>query len=298
MQAYSQTSVLIIRPGALGDTLMLIPAVKYLRDQVKIYIAGTFPAISLLNKFTIKNYDMDDSGWHKLFTNTSDVSIKFDPFDIIIAFINDMDGLLTNGLKRWFPDSKIKIFPSLPAENKHIHTALHIASCISSAGLPINADESVSNTLNFPALSMDKKYNKSGPIVIHPGSGSIKKNMPVFFWENISNVVEKDMVVLLGPAEIERKVNFSALKNNIKILKMPELNYLTEILADASLFIGHDSGVTHLAAMLGIPVIALFKASDPVKWRPLGPHVYIINANKELSVIHKELTVIMRELSV
>ena len=159
MQASSQTSVLIIRPGALGDTLMLVPAVKHLslRDQVKIYIAGTYPAISLLNKFTIKNYDMDDSGWHKLFTSTSDSSLRFDPFDIIVAFINDRDGLINKSLKRWFPDSKINIFPSQPTENKRIHMAFHIASCMSSAGLPVNADESINNTLNFAALSMNKK---------------------------------------------------------------------------------------------------------------------------------------------
>ena len=293
-------SAMIIRPGALGDTLMLVPAVKYLSlgGQVKIYIAGTYPAISLLNKFTIKNYDMDDSGWHKLFMTASDVSLKFDPFDIIVAFINDRDGLLNKALKRWFPNSKINIFPSLPAENKHIHAAFYIASCMGSAGLPVNADESVNDALNFAALSIDKRYNKSGPIVIHPGSGSIKKNMPIVFWENISDAIEKDLIVLLGPAEIERKVNFFTLKKNIKILKMPELSHLTEILGNASLFIGHDSGITHLAAMLGIPVIALFKESDPVKWRPLGPHVYMINANKELSIIHEELTVVMQKLSV
>jgi len=277
---------------------MLVPAVKYLKDTVKTYIAGTYPAVSLLNKFIIKNYDMDGSGWHTLFMHDSDISLGFDPFDIIIAFINDRDGLLNKTLNRWFPDSKINIFPSLPAENKHIHTALHIASCMSSAGLPVNAEESVNNALNSAMLSIDIKYNKSGPIVIHPGSGSIKKNMPIFFWENISYDIEKDVVVLLGPAEIERKINFSSLKNNIEILKMPTLSYLTKILASASLFIGHDSGVTHLAAMLGVPVIALFKTSDPFKWRPLGPHVYIINANKELSMLYKELTAIMRKLSV
>ena len=298
MHASSQTSVLIIRPGALGDTLMLVPAVKYLKDKVKIYIAGTSPAISLLDRFTIKNYDMDSSGWHKLFMNASDRSLNFDPFDIIISFINDRDGLINKALKRWFPDSKINIFPSQPVEKKQIHTAFHIASCINSAGIPVNAEESINNSINFAVLSMNIRYNKSGPIVIHPGSGSIKKNMPISFWENISYTVGKDVIVLLGPAEIERKINFFILKNNIKILRMPELNYLTEVLTGASLFIGHDSGVAHLAAMLGIPVIALFKVSDPVKWRPLGPHVYIIDANKELAIIHEELIVLMRKLSV
>ena len=297
MYSSSQISALIIRPGALGDTLMLVPAIKYLRDYAKLYVAGTYPAISLLSRFTIKNYDMDDLGWHKLFMDTAEITLSFDPFDIIVAFMNDKDGSLNKTLKRWFPDSKINIFPSQPTKNKDIHIALYIAFCIRSAKLPINAEKAFNNVLDIAAFSTVGQYNKSGPIIIHPGSGSIKKNIPIFFWEKLTNTINKDVIILLGPAEIERKPNFFTLKNNIKVLKMPELNYLTEVLANGSLFIGHDSGITHLAAMLGIPVVALFKASDPAIWKPLGPHVHIIDANRGLSVIHKELADIMQKLS-
>ena len=48
------------------------------------------------------------------------------------------------------------------------------------------------------------------------------------------------------------------------------------VLDEAILFIGHDSGISHLAAMMGAPTISLFKASDPVQWRPLGPSVRVI----------------------
>jgi len=48
------------------------------------------------------------------------------------------------------------------------------------------------------------------------------------------------------------------------------------MLAEAALYIGNDSGLTHLAAATGCPTIALFGASDPAVWRPLGDHVRVI----------------------
>ena len=43
-------------------------------------------------------------------------------------------------------------------------------------------------------------------------------------------------------------------------------------------YVGNDSGITHLAAMLGVPTIALFGPSDPTTWHPVGPSVRVIRA--------------------
>jgi len=61
------------------------------------------------------------------------------------------------------------------------------------------------------------------------------------------------------------------------------------LLKKASLYIGHDSGITHLTAMLGIPTICLFKNSDPLQWAPLGPDVTVIAYDKPLRVIYKKI---------
>jgi ADP-heptose:LPS heptosyltransferase len=57
------------------------------------------------------------------------------------------------------------------------------------------------------------------------------------------------------------------------------MDRLMALLNESVLFIGHDSGISHLAAMLGTPTIALFKASDPIQWRPLGPSVRVIRGS-------------------
>jgi len=64
-------------------------------------------------------------------------------------------------------------------------------------------------------------------------------------------------------------------KTGFEIIFSPDKENLMSLLAHAPLYIGHDSGITHLAAMLGRPTIALFKDSSVVQWRPLGPMVRI-----------------------
>jgi ADP-heptose:LPS heptosyltransferase len=54
---------------------------------------------------------------------------------------------------------------------------------------------------------------------------------------------------------------------------------LLDELASASAFVGNDSGPGHLAGIIGVPTVSIFGASDPVRWRPLGPKVNVIHAS-------------------
>ena len=64
-------------------------------------------------------------------------------------------------------------------------------------------------------------------------------------------------------------------KNTLRVIITPETEDLLSCLSSAHLYLGHDSGITHLAAMLGVPTIALFKTSDLQQWKPLGPRVMV-----------------------
>jgi ADP-heptose:LPS heptosyltransferase len=56
------------------------------------------------------------------------------------------------------------------------------------------------------------------------------------------------------------------------------LRVLGALLARAALYVGNDSGVTHLAAAWGAPTLALFGPTDPAQWAPLGPRVRTLRA--------------------
>ena len=51
---------------------------------------------------------------------------------------------------------------------------------------------------------------------------------------------------------------------------------LAALFRTAAAYIGNDSGATHLAAWLGLPTVAVFGPSDPLRWRPFGVAVAVV----------------------
>lgn len=111
-------------------------------------------------------------------------------------------------------------------------------------------------------------------IIIHPGSGSKKKNWPL---ENFLAVGEhlrqrgKPFAWVLGPAEQRLQ-----LPPGGRVLPPTSLVNLASELARAALYIGNDSGITHLAAAAGCPTVAVFGSTDPRIWRPLGDNATVV----------------------
>jgi hypothetical protein len=102
---------------------------------------------------------------------------------------------------------------------------------------------------------------------IHPFSGSPRKNWPLENFRALARGLERTMPVrwCSGPEDppLENAVRFA------------DLYELACWLARARLYVGNDSGITHLAAAVGTPVLALFGPTDPEIWAPRGPHVRV-----------------------
>jgi len=119
-------------------------------------------------------------------------------------------------------------------------------------------------------------------IAIHPGSGSRRKCWPVARFAHLIHALDRpDRFFLLieGPADrdlVERLLEYCAERDQahtsprLARLANAPLPHLAAVLARCHLFIGNDSGVTHLAASVGAPVVALFIATDPARWGPRG----------------------------
>ncbi len=113
--------------------------------------------------------------------------------------------------------------------------------------------------------------------IVHPGSGSKKKNPePDFFLalEKILRELNLEVIYILGPAEREILTTY---KNSIYL---EDSLSIAETLAKASLYIGLDSGVSHLSSYLGVPSIVIFGPSDPLIWHPIGEKLWIIRDEK------------------
>lgn len=267
---------------------MLMPAIRALKKNHEITILGRLPGIDYLRPHVNQCIDMESSGWHRLFMKEADTLADLSTLspDHVIAFLNDPDAGLTDNLKACFPDSSVSVFPVFPPEEDKRHIALYMAQAIREAGLPIEAGRVFGDSLKIPLMAPETPVpDDKGTVVIHPGSGSKKKNYPPAFWVGLikdfkmsRHYCSKRIVLLIGPAEEDLlpflRDNLDARDAELRIF--PDREELLSILGSASLYIGHDSGITHLAAMLGRPVIALFKESSIERWRPLGPNVRIM----------------------
>ncbi len=90
----------------------------------------------------------------------------------------------------------------------------------------------------------------------------------------------RKVVFVLGPVEMERleKSQIDRLRRDFAVLESPPLEMLAGLLADCSVYVGNDSGVSHLAAGVGAPCLALFGPTSPRHFAPLGPRVKVIAA--------------------
>ena len=112
-------------------------------------------------------------------------------------------------------------------------------------------------------------------LAVHPGSGSPSKNWPTSrFLEAAGRLAGPEPWLLVaGPAE----AGLEAPRGAILAREWP-LRVLGAALARAGLFLGNDSGVSHLAAAAGAPTLALFGPTDPALWAPVGPRVTTLRA--------------------
>jgi len=126
--------------------------------------------------------------------------------------------------------------------------------------------------------------HKTANVIIHPGSGGRDKCWPIENFITLADSLPDEASVfwMLGPAECEpNDERFDALHRRVEakreaLIIEPDLAQAVLRIAEASLYIGNDGGMTHVAAALGIPTVAIFTVTNPLVWRPLGEHVKVV----------------------
>jgi ADP-heptose:LPS heptosyltransferase len=117
--------------------------------------------------------------------------------------------------------------------------------------------------------------------LVHPGSGSRHKCVKP---EVLLPVLEGLEALGLEPLLLEGPADHDVVDHLLRdcsrrpvVLRGLSVRVLAGILSQVDLFIGHDSGVTHLAALAATPTVALFGPTDPARWAPRGPTVSVIH---------------------
>ncbi len=174
------------------------------------------------------------------------------------------------------PVTSISPFPEIQT-----HLAQYYCSAIQSH-FPVNIPQNLSDC--FPDRVTEGQY-----ALIHPGSGSLRKNYNPLFYHDLAEVLRisgyPKAGFIFGPVEDER-MNIEDFAGEW-IERPKDVESLAGLLSGASLYIGNDTGVSHLSGFTGTPTITLYKTTDPAIWGVIGRKVAHITAASEKSALRK-----------
>lgn len=268
-----QPRVLVIRGGAIGDFILSLPAIRLLRETIAgchLEVIG-YPAIAELAR-TAGLADSIRSLEHRtmaaLFAKTAPIDAALAEhlrsFNLVVSFLYDPDGLFRDGMARVGVKTLIECSPRV--QNDGAHASRQLARGLEK--LAMYLDDEHLQRAHFAALPAAAKR-----IAIHVGSGAEQKNWPLEHWLRLADELgDHEIVFITGEAETERGMLVTG-RANWHALPLAEL---AGRLGTCTAFLGHDSGISHLAAACGVPSLLLFGPTDPAVWAPPQPWVQIL----------------------
>jgi len=185
-------------------------------------------------------------------------------------------------------ENEVYRIPPRPDLDQKIHVTQHILSNLVRYRLIEESDKDTGMTLSLSICS-DRRNPQYDPskIIIHPGSGSRKKCWPISNFVKVASSIDasgKQPEFILGPAEYDLyEILLQSKRLNAKVHKIETLTELAGLLKTGGGFIGNDSGVSHLAAFIGLPTVTVFGPSDPKTWKPVGRAVKVVRPDLECS---------------
>ena len=285
--------ILVIRGGAIGDFILTLPALKALRDaypHAHMEILGYKNIAALTeNRFYAQavrsiEYGPLSTFFAKNAELPSELATYFANFDLIVSYLYDPDGIFESNLRR----CGVELLIRGPAKiDKGEHAARQLARPMQELGLAV-ADLAAKVYPSTEDRQRGQEFLRDLPrpsVVFHPGSGSKRKNWPLENWIDVGNRLlglddsQGSLIIVSGEADEDQVRSLRAIWKNerVQFAKNFPLPDLVAVFENA-IFVGHDSGISQLAAAAGANCILLFGPSDPEVWAPKNEKVQIIQA--------------------
>ena len=286
-------TIIMIHPGSLGDVLLAVPAMVRVRTRFPDYrlalcaeaqAAKLLYACGVVDTWTsIQGRDCAD-----LFVGADSVTGQMRTWlldcDLAIGWTQSLDGTLSGTLKAFGVRTVIVRSP-FSTEILAAHQQDRFLETIDE--VPAEDDGDVLLKVTEPAIQLGRACLEAAGhsigqslVVIHPGSGSPHKCVAPETLLPVVVAVQRVgaiPVILEGPADREPVERLLQLCSNPPIV-LRDLDLLTVagVLAQSQLFVGQDSGITHMAGLMGLHVVALFGPTNPARWAPRGIHVTVV----------------------
>lgn len=296
--------ILILRGGALGDFILTLPAIRALRQHwpsatIELIGHSHMAALAVVTGLVNCVRSLDAAGMAEWFVPCrvwpERERAAIASFDLILSYLNDADGVLQANLRAAGAQRFMACSPMVVSG----HAIDHFLRPVMDLGIsvPVGAGPLLAwpETLRKQARHWLKAQGWVGDvIVLHPGSGSLRKNWPVEQFALLADKIRHSMsaqpLFLLGEADMFGAQILQRLAPDVPVLTKRALQEVAAILAVSRGYVGNDSGITHLAAALGIPVVALFGPTDAERWGPRGKQVVILQGHERTSAALAAIT--------
>lgn len=220
---------LLIRPGAIGDIILSLPALEIVRgDYTEVWAPR--PVLPLI-RFADRTRAIIDTGIERVGVIPGARVPELETFDSIYSWY----GSNRPDFREAVAHLPFTFFPALPPPTE---------------GIP---------RIAVPSAPLEDF------VAIHPFASSPAKRWPLTMFREVAAALPYPVRWLAGPEEpLDEAVRFD------------DLYELACWLSRARIYIGNDSGISHLAAAVGVPTLAIFLTTDPRVWAPRGEHVRIL----------------------
>ena len=289
MSGRPQNKILVIRGGAIGDFVLTLPVFAALRRQfpdTELHVLGYahIAQLARLGGLVDEVRSIEARALAGFFARRGELDQAlqeyFASFAVIVSYLYDPDSIFQENVSR---ASKAQFLPGphRPDDRARVHATRVFLSPLERLAI-FDADA-------VPRLDTGATPQAKRVWAIHPGSGSDKKNWPEAKWAELIRLIlaNSDRQLLLTGGEAEEgkleRLAKSAPPARVGLACSVPLPELAKRLAQCHGFIGHDSGITHLAAAAGVPVIALWGDTAEEVWAPPGKRVTLIRAGKGLA---------------
>jgi heptosyltransferase-2 len=278
----STRGILVIRGGAVGDFILTLPVLAALRlhfPEQRLEILGYPPVASLaaaagladdvsaLESPRFTGFFVPNGAW------SANVADWFSGFEWIISYLHDPGDVFRANVARC-SSAKFIAGPHRPDETLAVHATELLLRPLQALGIR-GADPRP--RLNLPATLFAPPC-----LALHPGSGSERKNWPEAKWAELLELLAArsahDFLLIGGEAEGDRCGRLAAAlpAGRVHIAQNLPLVELAARMQTCGGFIGHDSGITHLAAALDLPGLVLWGQTALTMWRPQSARLQIL----------------------
>ncbi len=308
--------ILIVRPGALGDVILTLPLVQALHSQcteATIEMMGNAAVLRLLCGRTavhaVWSFDGLDVGpmFQPDAVLTGDLSRRFGGYDLIINYAGPADSVFAHNLSR-VARGRLLHCDARPGAHISMHMSEFLQRPLHSLGVPPCTDPprlelTEQDRQQASSWWAERRLTGKPAVALHPGSGSPAKNWPAERFAAVARhlvAAGNQVLPISGPADAIPALAVQQQMQGRPLTPVADLPLpvVAAILRRCAGYVGNDSGISHLAAAVGIPVVAIFGPTDANVWAPRGRAVTVLRGSVSAGRANCEPLIDLRAVSV